>query len=71
MKFLQIAQKHIVWIQSYVTAKFTSLYLNLIIWTAFLWTSSIAQVFDFLTFDVLHKKWHNDVAHEVAYNQKR
>ena len=35
-------------------------------WTTLLWTSSIVQVYDFLTFDVLHKKWHNDVAHGVA-----
>ena len=39
-------------------------------WNAFLWISSIVQLFDFLTSDVLPEKLHKEVAYEIAHKGK-
>ena len=47
------------WSPSYVMSKLTSICVNLIMWIYFfLWTSSIVNVFDFLTFDIFLTTWH-------------
>ena len=50
------------WSPSYVTSKLMSICVNLIMWTIFLWTSSIVYVFDFLTsfwqLDIFLTAWH-------------
>ena len=48
------------WWPSYLTSKFTSICVNLIMSIFFLWTSSIVHMFDYLTFYIFLTTWHFD-----------